>query len=770
VNTTVSSPSRTVGLSLCQHLDSHSTSSCRVLCRSGVVFANEKHPLVQSLDATPPTSKDEGGRSSSSDRTDDPSQRACMVFSIKMQYARAKTQMSRSRIWGALATLLSRSYSFLGDIASSASDRADLNSNSAAQIHLQPVLLHRAYPIHQQGRVSLNETKDGEESFRLEIYASTKSLDLSCPVQIQVNVVTSPVRPIAFGNVELIRKGEDVLLEGLALARAMAKKADWTCLEEDDCQMIEWVRDEMSIRWSSEHVSGQDRWQSICPGLEGVQRPRRSRTSSNGSVRVKTPTLSPYASRTNSYHGKKRESQLLGHRRNSTLDRLKEASETLMEQETLSGQKEDYITAQDAQQATTLKPPNVSIAAVEPVSPQRPGIKSSKTSFGGFSSLNESRSHSLALAEETEDHLGVALSIPSTGSASSPKERQDLNGSKTFSEGITAADILGTEVGLAPGRPSPPEPRKLSRFSIKSYQMERNKTGLTDNWGLGSLDSALNPSPSGKNDLLTTPPLVADSPSGSISPLSPVPVQSHVQVHDVLAGSSSLEDGLVTSPPKPDGTRPQQFGKSLFGSATLDDQLRTVTESSNGTDSSSSNSRRSFGVYSPRKSFSSISAIAPTIANRNISPLDAPLELIPDFLGASLPGSKPGATGRQATSAATAVPATGAALNRALSSQSTGAIKSVHFEDCQVEYQLRRVESDPCTASLAMTGHELGEDSSMATEDPGTRRPSLTTNLSMTSSRSSSTSSSSSKSKAHTRRSWGQGIGGNDIQGIHGLA
>ncbi|GJJ72144.1 hypothetical protein EMPS_04501 [Entomortierella parvispora] len=767
VNTAVPTPSRTVGLSLCELLDSQSTSNCRVLCRSGVVFANEKHPLIQSLDAitTPPTSKDESGGSSSSDRTDDPSQRACMVFSIKMQYARAKTTMFRSRTWNALAAFLNRSYTLFGDIAPSASDRSAHNSNPAAQIRLRPVLLRRAYPIHQQGRVSLKETKQGEESFRLDIYASTKSLDASCPIQIQVNVVTSPVRPVAFGNTELIRKGEDVLLEGLALARAMARKANWTCLEEDDCQMIEWVRDEMSIRWSSEHVPGQDWWQSVCSGVQGIQRPKRSRISSNGSVRVKTPTLSPYASRTNSYHGQKRESQLIGHRRISTLDKLKEASETLLEQDARLGQTDDYISAKDAQQPTTPKQSKVSIAAAEPVSPQRSSAKTIKTSFGGFSSLNESRSHSLALAEETEDHLGVALSIPSAGGMSSPKDRHDQNqnGFKAFSEGISTTDILGADVGLAPIRPSPPEPKKLSRFSIKSYQLERNKTGLSDNWGLGSLDGTLNPLPSGKSDPLTTPPLVADStPLGSISPLSPVPVQSNAQVQDFLAGSSSLGDGLTTSASKTDGTRPQQFGKSLFGTAASDLQYRTVTESSNGVDNSVSNSRRSFGVYSPRKSFSSSNAIAPAIANRNISPLDDPVELIPDFLGANLTGTK-----SFSTTSAAAAPATGAALNRALSGQSTGAIKAVHFEDSRTEDQSRRVESDSCPTSLPMTGEKLspGEDNSekLATEDAGARRSSLT------SSRSSSTSSSSSKSKAHTRRSWGQGIGGNDIQGIQGL-
>jgi hypothetical protein len=552
----------------------------------------------------------------------------------------------------------------------------------------------------------------------------------------------------------------------------MARQANWTCLEEDDCQMIEWVRDEMSIRWSSELAHGHDQWQPICSSIEGAKRPRRSRTSSNGSVRVKTPTLSPYASRTNSLHGKKRESQLLSHRRTSTLDRLKEASETLLEHGAESGSKEDLLTTKDAKQPTDRKSSKVSIVAVEPVSPQRPGIK---TSFGGFSSLNVSRSHSLALAEETEDHLGIALSIPSTGGASSPKERQGHRGLQAFGEGITAADILGAEGGLSPSKPSPPEPRKLSRFSIKSYQLERNKT---DDWGLGSLDTTLNPPMSGKSEISTTPPLVADvSVSGTVSPLSPVSRQSQEQVHDFLSGST---------PPKSNVNRPQQFGMSLFGTASDDQQPRTMSESSNGVDnsnstddstSSSSSSRRSFGVYSPRKSFSSNSSSsnssnnsnpAPTYTNNSISPLDAPVELIPDFLGASLPSAKATSISTRQGAVVPGVAAAGTTLNRVLSSSSTSAIKAVHFSDSATEDRLQRVESDPCTvrlsSSLATDPILLGEDNTdmLVTEDAGVRRP-------MSSSRSSSISSSSSKSKAHTRRSWGQGIGGNDIQGIQGL-
>ncbi|KAG0047584.1 hypothetical protein BGZ83_007390 [Gryganskiella cystojenkinii] len=749
VNTTVSTPSRTVGLSICPSSGSSTDTRYRILCRNEVVFANEKHPLVQSLDATttPPTSKDDfAGGSSTSDRTDDQPPRASMVFSIKMKYSRTRPQSSVTQ---AAEHFLSQGYSSLDGLTASGSNR------HPAQIQLQPVLLHRCYPIHQQGRISLTETTEREDSFRLDIHAWSKSLELSSPIELEVSVVTSPVRQIAFGNSDVIRNGEDVLLEGLALARTMAQQAGWKCLEEDDSSMIEWVRDEMSIQWSSERVSNQDQWQSVCSNVEGVKRPRRSRTVSNGSESSSMP----------------------GHRRHSTLERLKEASETLLEHEAQS--KEDHLTAKDGKESADQKSSKVTIAAVEPVSPQRPGIK---TSFGGFSSLNESRSHSLALAEETEDHLGVALSIPSSnGGQTSPKDRQDqVAGAKFFGEGITPAEIIGTDLGNESplsSNPSPPEPRKLSRFSIKSYRMERDNTGLSDEWGLGSLNaSSLFPTPPSstsslkKNDLLTTPPLLAETTSslGSVSPLSPS-APGEGQVQDFLSGSNA-------SPPKFGSgvSRPQQFGKNLFSgtssSSTIsstDDQPKTVSESSNQIDNSS---RRSFGVFGPRQSFSAggkAVGSSSSTGNSGISPLDAPVELIPDFLGASFPAPKT-LSGRKES-----VSAGGTSLARVQSTPSVSAVKAVHFADSGVDGEdgLRRVESDPCTAQLQKASlGDVEDDTDMQATLDALRRPSLTTDFSMSSSRSSSsTSSSSSKSKAHTRRSWGQGIGGSDIQGIQGL-
>ncbi|KAG0019042.1 hypothetical protein BGZ81_009956 [Podila clonocystis] len=529
-----------------------------------------------------------------------------------------------------------------------------------------------------------------------------------------------------FGNSEMIRKGEGVLMEGLDLARDMARRAGWICLAEDDSQMIEWVRDQVIIQWST---PSQGLIKNVSSTLEGLAVVFRSRSSSAGSTRTRTPTLSPYASRTHSFSGRRRSNHSGGgHHRDSTLERLQEAAELLEPRnETGAGLQAAILDQQnptrkihrksiDRGQDPESQSPTVSIAAAESPSP-RAGVV---TSFGGFSSLNESRTQSLALAEKTEDHLGLALSIPSLRGPSpssnspnpnspnpdspnpdspnldspSPKEMDQKNVT-SFGEGITSADILG--IGNAA---SPPEPKKLSRFSIKSYQLERNNTS-TD-WGLGNDITLGSNAGSPKSTSPSTTTLSRFSAYNMSSPASKPKPEPDVPIVDFLQdlhplNSTPVKDSVSNTTNNIPG--PRSFGSFRNGSIS-----RT-----NG-----SQSKPKSGSFEPQES-------------------------VPDFLGGSL-----------------ALPSLNGPLDRTQSSQSLGAPKTVHFADVNTKDLLRH-DSDPGM-----------QDHSMPDMDPASNsRPSLESN---DSSGSSSSSTPNSKSKNHTRRSWGQGIGGNDILGIQGLA
>lgn len=662
----------------------------RLFCKHGVLIANGKHHLIQSMDKHGISSLDSRDTKTSSEDQDSWPR---MVFSIKMQYTRQQpsTVLARTATRASTWHLLQNLSNILGQLIAFSGTSSDL---SRAVLSLDPVILFRANRAHHKGRVQPWNPDCDDEAFELEISASTVSLETASPVQISVKVFTEPVRD-TFGNADMIRKGEAVLMEGLDLARDMARGAGWTCLAEDDSQMIEWVRDQVIIQWSR---PSQESIRNVNSTLEGLTVVSRSRSSSTGSMRTKTPALSPYASRTHSFSGKRRSKHSGGHHRDSTLERLQEAAELLEPKKEAHGL-QALLEQQNPSRKVHRKSidrgepekPIVSIAAAESPSPQRASVI---TSFGGFSSLSESRTQSLALAEKTEDHLGLALTIPGvrgpspTPNSPSPKEMYPKSVT-SFSEGITSVD-LGT--GYAP---SPPEPKKLSRFSIKSYQLERNNTS-TD-WGLG-------------NDM------VLGSNAGSPKSTSP---------STTTLSRFSAYNMSPASKPKPEPEVPavdflQDLGPPL-NTSSKQDPVNNLTHGG----------PRSFGSFRN----GSISRVSGSHSGPTKSgSFEKPQESVPDFLGGL------------------ALPSVNGPLDR-IPSQ-LNAPKTVHFAD---------VKKDFLSHADAGTLHEPSTD-----VDPVTHsRMSLESN---DSSGSSSSSTPNSKSKNHTRRSWGQGIGGNDILGIQGLA
>ncbi|KAI1306751.1 hypothetical protein EDD11_004677 [Mortierella claussenii] len=784
INTITLTPSRTIGLEVATAKD-REEARCQLFSKEGVVFASDRHVLIQALGSTtstPPTSRDAAGRRRSSMlSTETSSQWLKMVFSITMQHHHVRNSREHST---AAAVANFQPYYSLLSMLSKLLDNFDSKERQCSPqdvtADIRPVLLHRSDRVVEYGRARAREEHDisGDQVLQLEISASTASLQASDPIQILVKVITQPMQQDAFGNTEMIRKGEIVLMEGLDMARQMAQAAGWTCLAEDDSHMVEWVRDQMSIQWSSEATSTPLMLLPVSSTLKGLDTFVRSRTTSNGSTRVRTPSLSPYASRTHSYR-KLRAEVGEDEKRDSTLARLQEATENLQAHEKEAKEAEEHLTL-----------PNVTIAAAEGSSAGRPGLK---TSFGGFSSLSDTRIQTLALAEETEDHLGMALSISPLGGTTSLKERSTIepshgggSGNGAFSEGIGPLDE---------SKPVSPKPRMLSRFSIKSYQLERNNHGLSDEWLIGGgLNTTLGGTQSAStassgDDFVSTPPLVADNGlSGNVSPLTPspeaLPTTDFLQNLGAPGHRSKLFDRS--------GHHDQQqalsgnLGKSkhLFdggiGSGASDDLLSDSLDNSNLVDNGSRKNLTRFG---------GVSVIGKGGANHahsnvlNPSPLDAPVELVHDFLGESFSTppkslfSRPLLrmdlkTGWDRAQSAPAVP---------VASSLPMTTKMVHFADSdslqqQLQQQskdvLQRVHSEPAVMTTAPLLSQCEPSSLFG--DATTRRPSLTAQSSSSSSNSSlsslSSMSSMSKSKAHTRRSWGQGIGGNDILGIQGLS
>ncbi|KAG0364841.1 hypothetical protein BGZ54_007105 [Gamsiella multidivaricata] len=756
INTASLTPARTVGLEV-KVTKGLKDARYQLFCKDGIVFANNKHPLMHSLNntTTPPTSRDgPARRRTSSVTSEDVSQWPRMVFSITMQHLRHQGRGIGIQITTAYHQLLTSASLMLDRLLRSnigqqgnASDESQAEHNN---ISLQPVLLYQSDKVVHNVRVGhqSQEGDDTDESLRLEITASTKSLEPSAPIQIQVTVVTQPVAQDAFGNTETIRKGEAVLIEGLDMARQMAKAAGWTCLAEDDCQMVEWVRDQMSIQWSNDSVARSSTLMPVCRAIDGLSTFARSRTFSNGNSRVRTPNLSPYASRTQSYRGKKHEELGLGERRDSTLERLQEVTNHLERHEDKTQESvESHLRAK------------VTIAAVENPASQRPGLK---TSFGGFSSLSDSRMATLALAEATEDHLGMALSIPSSPNPQKEQQQQQQPQEmpESFSEGIGPLDYLS---GATNSKPATPELKKLSRFSIKSYRMERDKHGLSDEWAIGgglglSFGGGGAPATTTTtSDLLSTPPLVADvglglglglGLSGVASPTTPSP--EHVPAPDFLRGLDTPMGGVNGRKTSFQSNRGSSQYNSLFGSnrGNSEEQVLSsnLTQDSNLIDncgrrsiSSFGNGRGSFGLSSNSSGPSS---------------LEAPVELVHDFLGDSFAVPSP------TKSSLISRPKSEARLDRGLSAPVTTATttKTVHFADNEVgSGKLQRVQSEPMKAFTA------------GSVDGVPYRQQDETHGSGSGSGASSPGSGMSKSKAHTRRSWGQGIGGKDILGIQGL-
>ncbi|KAF9341258.1 hypothetical protein BGZ91_009987 [Linnemannia elongata] len=784
----------------------------QLFCKTNIVFANHKHPLLHTLDTitTPPTSS--AWRRASSDMAEDPSRWPRMVFSIRMQYFQQKESPQRRAeqsyhplSTNALRHLLASTSSMLDRFAQGSKGGIS-NIILSKGLQLEPIMLHQSDYIVRNGRVGPKaEDDEVEGTFKLEISASRSSLDISTPIEVHINVITQPMPNSTFGNTEAIRNGEAVLIDGLVMARSMAHRAGWTCQEEDESEMVEWVRDQMDIQWLSETSTDPDVLMPVCSTINCIQKFKRARTFSNGSIRVRTPNLSPYASRTHSFYDKRKED--LGIRRETTLSRLQEVSANLKEHKAAqSDEAGDLLHAHDAngendkglspRQVEENGASKVSIVAVESVAANRP----LKTSFGGFSSLNESRSQTLALAEMTEDHLGIALSAPSPpiGTSSSTNSKDSTVQEKSlgaFSDGVTTSDLYGT---AETAKPSPPPGRSLSRFSIKSYQLERSNHGLGDEWALGNVDLTLGSSTPSKGDFMSTPPLSAERRSaGGISPLSPSPATFHT--------TDFLQDLNGRMSPKVNGL-------GVHSAAMLEEPTKSSSQGSNTVDNSS---RRSFGVFGPR---SNGGISKPGDLGRSGSSgdnkdrkspaqlLEEPLELVPDFLGSTFGSPKTSAPATfidtvpdflgasfgspkspppPSTFSSSPVPdflggSFGSSPKRGASAQLSdtnpplernhsspsivGSTKVVHFADIDATDKLRRIESEPATHSL---GGSNGSGSGFGTSDETSRRSSGSSegDGELGSSRRPSLS----KSKAHTRRSWGQGIGGHDIQGIQGL-
>ncbi|KAF9140254.1 hypothetical protein BGX30_006790 [Mortierella sp. GBA39] len=787
----------------------------QLFCKTNIVFANHKHPVLLALNTitTPPTSS--SWRRTSSDMAEDPSRLPRMVFSIRMQYFQQKESPQR-RAEQSYYPLSTNAFRCLLASTSSTLDRLAQGSKNGVSniilskgLQLQPILLHQSDHIVHNGRVG-PKAEDGEVegTFMLEISASRTSLDISTPIEVHINVITQPMPKNAFGNTEAIRNGEAVLIDGLVMARSMAQRAGWTCQEEDESEMIEWVRDQMDIQWLSETSTDPDVLMPVCSTIDCIKKFKRARTFSNGSIRVRTPNLSPYASRTHSFHGKRKEDLGLGIRLDTTLSRLQEVSVNLKEhKDTQPDEAGDLLHANDAngendkglspRQVEENGASKVSIVAAESGAAKRP----LKTSFGGFSSLNESRSQTLALAEMTEDHLGLALSAPSppvgTSSTSSKDSTVQEKPLGVFSDGVTTSELLGT---VETAKPSPPLGRSLSRFSIKSYQLERSNHGLGDEWALGNVDLSLGSSTPSKGDFFSSPPLFIERrSSGGISPLSPSPAtfQTTDFLQDLNGHASPKINGLGVH--------------TGSGAAALEEPAKSSSQGSNTVDNGS---RRSFGVFGPR---SNGGISKPGDLGRSVSSgdnkgrkspaqlLEEPVELVPDFLGSTFGSPKTSAPATfsdtvpdflggsfgspksppPSTFSSSAVPdflggsfgsppKRGAfvklsdadpSLERSHSSPGfVGSAKVVHFAGIDATDKLQRSESEPATHSL---GGNNGSGSGSGTSDEASRRSSGSSEgdgeLGLP------RRSSLSKSKAHTRRSWGQGIGGHDIQGIQGL-
>ncbi|KAG0069320.1 hypothetical protein BGZ89_003112 [Linnemannia elongata] len=790
IDTTPLAVPRAVGLEV-RSMHNFKGPCYQLFCKTNIVFANHKHPLLHTLDTitTPPTSS--AWRRASSDMAEDPSRWPRMVFSIRMQYFQQKESPQRRAeqsyhplSTNALRHLLASTSSMLDRFAQGSKGGIS-NIILSKGLQLEPIMLHQSDYIVRNGRVGPKaEDDEVEGTFKLEISASRSSLDISTPIEVHINVITQPMPNSTFGNTEAIRNGEAVLIDGLVMARSMAHRAGWTCQEEDESEMVEWVRDQMDIQWLSETSTDPDVLMPVCSTIDCIQKFKRARTFSNGSIRVRTPNLSPYASRTHSFYDKRKEDLGLGIRRETTLSRLQEVSANLKEHKAAqSDEAGDLLHANDAngendkglspRQVEENGASKVSIVAVESVAANRP----LKTSFGGFSSLNESRSQTLALAEMTEDHLGLALSAPSPpiGSSSSTNSKDSTVQEKSFgafSDGVTTSDLYGT---AETAKPSPPPGRSLSRFSIKSYQLERSNHGLGDEWALGNVDLTLGSSTPSKGDFMSTPPLSAERRSaGGISPLSPSPATFHT--------TDFLQDLSGRASPKVNGL-------GVHSAAALEEPTKSSSQGSNTVDNSS---RRSFGVFGPR---SNGGISKPGDLGRSGSSgdnkdrkspaqlLEEPLELVPDFLGSTFGSPKTsapatfidtvpaflGASGSFGSSPKRGASAqfsdTNPSLERNHSSPSiVGSTKVVHFADIDATDKLWRIESEPATHSL---GGSNGSGSGFGTSDETSRRSSGSSegDGELGSSRRPSLS----KSKAHTRRSWGQGIGGHDIQGIQGL-
>ncbi|KAG0228493.1 hypothetical protein BGW42_002117, partial [Actinomortierella wolfii] len=330
----------------------------------GVDFVSASHPAQAESSSPSPSSPSPSisrteqiilGADDYEAENNQPPQSHCMKLTVKMEFRRTQLPSGYSSLIQKLGDVCFQPVPPLFSTPSSPHKRAC--------IPVEPVVLYRSgvnvVRSGQQQETPQEEDQSQEptvprgDQFQLWIAAECGSLEATSPIRLSVNVLTPPTENDVFGNTAAIQQGEQILMEGLWMARRMASKAKWTCVEEDDSNMVEWVRDQMDIQWvtypyssnsdntstSTTQAIRDPRWvlqhRTSMMGLQLLTRYSRSTASGatsgdrRGRPQSRTPVLSPYASRTNSFVSKPRQSHLRDHQRNSTLDRLQKVTDKL---------------------------------------------------------------------------------------------------------------------------------------------------------------------------------------------------------------------------------------------------------------------------------------------------------------------------------------------------------------------------------------------------------------------------------------------------------
>ncbi|KAG0240707.1 hypothetical protein BGW41_006704 [Actinomortierella wolfii] len=726
-----SMPSRTIGVDFVSA--SHPDEIFELGVKESVIFIHQQHDLLRrfnqwrvqlakSLAQAESSSPSQSSPSPSISRTEQiilgtddyeaennqPPQSHCMKLTVKMEFRRTQLPSGYSSLIQKLGDVCFQPVPPLFSTPSSPHKRAC--------IPVEPVVLYRSgvnvvrsgqqQETPQEEDPSQEPTVPRGDQFQLWIAAECESLEATSPIRLSVNVLTPPTENDVFGNTAAIQQGEQILMEGLWMARRMASKAKWTCVEEDDSNMVEWVRDQMDIQWvtypysfnsdsastSTTQAIRDPRWvlqhRTSMMGLQLLTRYSRSTASGatsgdrRGRPQSRTPVLSPYASRTNSFVSKPRQSHLRDHQRNSTLDRLQKVTDKL---EASSTDKSATATAAASTtpskstdsscrpSSTMLKAGGLSIPEVEESQSEAAPLKvasgsssssssssassassatarrSLVTSFGGFSSARSSREggapHHSPDLEPAMDYLGLALAGGSAAtsqtnfmSSSPPADTSSFiyNGSRSSSVNSSSRNSEDDSnkgqnmFGSTSLSSSPPTTKPISRFSIKAYRMERDSTGQTGlgpEWDIGG--GGLGIFAAGTNDGVSTTDPIGATPS-RVKSLAPGPIQTDGVGRAATAGGGrqSLSNDRLT----PDGSEPPT--RSLFPGISSVNRASSGSINSLSGSSSGGSTTNTNGFRANRNSFVAVSSAAKTLSS---SPLS---DDVPDFLGSQTFGPK----------------------------------------------------------------------------------------------------------------------------------